>query len=480
MKKFLEPQSVAVIGASADPIKGGYALVSNLKEKFQERLYPVNPRISRVCGVPCFKSVLELPEPVDLAIVFVPASIVPEVLEQCSLRGIDRVMVQSAGFAETGEQGLGLQARCLEIAGRSGMRLWGPNCMGVVNGRSGMVASFLRTEVWKGYLREGDVSLIVQSGMLSAGFLVQVMREGYFGLSKACSIGNRADVNECDLLEYFQKDPDTAVVAMYLESIADVRRFRRVVRALQKPVVLLKGGITPQGASVARSHTASLAQDGALAEGFFRQLGVHRAYDFLEMMDLTRALALWKEKKGGPRIGVITFSGASGTVATDHIIQEGMSLSDLSDKSMTALAGVMPPWAVVRNPVDLWPAVERVGRRKAYGTALQGFAEDPGVDAIYVHVYVDPTILQEILDSLAPLRSLRKPIALWAIGDPPSFRPLRDRVEPMGVPVFSEIRGGVRALKLMAGPHSGASQPEECPCGHSKNASREGEHERRP
>jgi acetate---CoA ligase (ADP-forming) len=450
LKKFLEPQSVAIIGASADPMKGGHALVSNLKHKFQERLYPVNPRLSRVHGLPCFRSVLELPEPPDLAVVFVSASIVPEVLEQCGVRGIDRVMIQSAGFAETGEQGLRLQARCAEIAKRSGIRLWGPNCMGAINGHSGMVASFLRPEVWEGHLREGDVSLIVQSGMLSAGFLVQVMREGAFGLSKACSIGNRADVNECDLLEYFQKDPDTAVVAMYLESVADVPRFRRAVQALRKPVVLLKGGITPQGAGVARSHTASLAQDGALAEGFFRQLGIHRAYDFPEMVDFTRALSLWKEKKGGPRIGVITFSGASGTVATDHIIQEGMSLSDLSGKSLTALAGVLPPWAVVQNPVDLWPAVERVGRGKAYGTALQAMAEDPGVDAIYVHTYVDSTILREILEAVAPLQSLQKPLALWVIGDPPSFRPLRDRVEPMGVPVFTELGRGVKALGLMA------------------------------
>jgi acetyltransferase len=451
LKKFLEPESVAVVGASADPIKGGYALVANLKDKFRERLYPVNPRNSSVCGLPCFKSVLELPEPADLVIVFVPAPNVPEVLEHCNLRGIDRVMVQSAGFSETGEQGRSLQARCAEIAARSGIRLWGPNCMGAINGRSGMVASFLRPEVWKGHLREGDVSLIVQSGMLSAGFLVQVMREGAFGLSKACSIGNRADVNECDLLEYFRDDPDTAVVAMYLESVADVPRFRRVLKALGKPVVLLKGGITPQGASAARSHTASLAQDGAVAEGFFRQLGIHRAYDFLELVDLTRALTLWKGKKGGPRIGVVTFSGASGTVAADHLIQAGMSLPDLSGESLAALAGVMPPWAVAQNPVDLWPAVERVGRRKAYGVALRALAEDPGVDSIYVHTFVDPTILQEILGALAPLGSLRKPIALWVIGDPPSFRPLRDRVEPMGVPVFTEISRGVRALGLMAG-----------------------------
>jgi len=446
----LEPKSVAVLGASADPLKGGYALVSNLKERFPERLYPVNPRSVEVCGLRSFKSVMELPEAVDLAVVFVPASSVPAILEECGFRGIRRVMIQSAGFAETGERGLALQQECLAIARRFGMRLWGPNCMGVVNGQSGMVASFMRPEIWRGHLKAGDVSLIVQSGMLSAGFLVQVLREGYFGLSKACSIGNRCDVNECDLLEYFSGDPHTAVVAMYIESVADVPRFRSAVLSLHKPIVLVKGGTTPEGAVAARSHTASLAQNALLAEGFFRQLGIHRAFDFLEMMDLARALTLWKGRNKAKKIGVLSFSGASGIVATDHIIHHGMRLAALSSKTVEALETIFPPWMRPEHPVDIWPAIERVGRKKAYSVALEALVQDPQVEGIYLHLYVDSTILQEVFDFVSPLRGAKKPAAIWVIGDTQCFRALRDQVEPLGIPVYTEVQRGALALALMA------------------------------
>ena len=450
MKSFLQPESVAVIGASSDPRKGGYAIVSNLKEKFSERLYPVNPGSREICGLPCFRDVTDLPEPVELAIIFVPSESVPDVLEGCASKGIRRVMIQSAGFAETGKRGLELQNRCKEIAEKANMRLWGPNCMGIVNGCSGMVASFIRTDAWQGRLRCGDVSLIVQSGMLSAGFLVQIMNEGYFGVSKACSIGNRCDVNECDLLEYFRDDPETAVVAMYLESVSDAARFRKAVTALNKPVLLLKGGTTSRGADAARSHTASLAQDSALAEGFFRQIGIHRAFDFLELADLTKAVTLWKGKTGGKRIGVVTFSGASATVATDHLIQQGMEVPFLSEQCKSALAQIFPSWAEIENPVDLWPAIERTGRMSAYRTALEAIIDESCVDAIFVHAYVDSTILEPLSEALEVLQHTGKAAALWVIGDASAIKMLRTRVEAMQIPLFTEIVRAVRAISLLA------------------------------
>lgn len=449
MKGFLEPESVAVIGASSDPKKGGYALISNLKETFPKRLYPVNPRSLEICGLPCFSSVMDLPETVELAIIFVPSDSVPEILEGCGSKGIHRVMIQSAGFAETGRRGVALQNRCMEIAKRSNIRLWGPNCMGVVNGRSGMVASFMRTDAWKGRLRPGDVSLIVQSGMLSAGFLVQIMQEGYFGISKACSIGNRCDVNECDLLEYFRDDPDTSVVAMYLESIAEVGRFRRAVSSLHKPLLLLKGGTSSRGAEAARSHTGSLAQNSAVAEGLFRQLGIHRAYDFLELADFTKAMTFWREKRGGKAVGVATFSGASATVSADHLIQQGMSVPRLSEGARRVLAEIFPSWAEFENPIDLWPAIERTGRMDAYRIALEVLMNEPRVDAIFVHAYVDPSLIEDFLGGLHVLQSTRKAAALWVIGDANCFRTLQGRVEGMGIPVFTEIGRAVKALGLL-------------------------------
>ncbi|MBN1102106.1 MAG: CoA-binding protein [Deltaproteobacteria bacterium] len=451
MIKFLEPESIAVIGASSDPRKGGYALFSNLKGSFSKRLYAVNPGGGEVCGLKALRSADELPEGVDLAVVFVRAPLVPEILEACGKRAIRRVMIQSAGFSEVGSEGVALQERCLAIARGLGMRIWGPNCMGVVNGSTGMVASFVRPEIWEGHLKPGPVSLVVQSGMLSAGFLFQILREGYFGLSKACSIGNKGDVNECDFLEYFAGDETTEVVGMYLESIADAARFRNALSGLKKPVVVLKGGISRQGAQAAKSHTASLSGNALLADGFFRQTGVYRATDFFEMVDLIRALVLWRGKIGGPRIGVLTFSGASGIVAADHLDRRGMTLAHLSEDTIRTLRTVFPEWMEPMNPVDLWPAIERVGRR-AYIVAVQALLKDPGVDGLYVHVYVDEAFLGDIVEALESLRYADKPVAVWAIGDTRCFPALRSHVEPLGAPVFGEVARGVLALSLALGP----------------------------
>jgi len=451
MRKFIEPESVAVIGASANPLKGGNALVANLKEVLGKRVYPVNPSHEEICGLPCHSEVTGLPEIVDFAIVFVPPPAVPEVLEQCGVKGIKRVMIQSAGFAETGAEGLALQNQCTNIARKYAMRIWGPNCMGVVNGQTGMVASFMRPEIWKGRLKPGGVSLIVQSGLLSAGFILQILSEGYFGLSKACSIGNRCDVNECDLLEYFSDDPETEVIALYLESISDAGRFRRAISRLQQPVVLLKGGLSEEGARAALSHTGSLAGDGRLAEGFFRQLGIHRAWDFIEWMDLAKALVLWQGRSGGHRMAIVTFSGASGIVSTDHFIRRGMAIATLSPVTIEKLRTVYPPWMEPRNPVDIWPAVERSGR-EAYAVALEAVLQDPEVDGIFVHIYVDGSLLNEVLAFLRTLEGCKKPAAIWVVGDSAYFRTLRDGAESMGIAVYNEIERGVRALSLFAHP----------------------------
>ena len=449
MKLFFEPSSVAVVGASSDPNKGGFALINNLKEKFHRRLYPINPRHEQVCGMRSFKSVLELPHVPDLAVIFVNAEAVPSVLDECGRKGIRRVMIQSAGFSEAGEQGVALQQRCTSAAKEYGMRIWGPNCMGILDAHSGMVASFMRTDIWRGLLRPGNVSLIVQSGMLTAGFLIQILSEKYIGLSKACSIGNRCDVNECDILEYFSQDPTTKVVALYLESLADVPRFRAALAGLNRPVVVLKGGVSADGAKAAESHTGSLAGNADLAEGFFRQMKVYRASDFMEMVDLARALDLWHGKRRGKRMAVLTFSGASGIVASDYFEKLGMILSPLCRTTLNSLKSIFPAWMVPRNPVDLWPAIEKVGR-EAYGLAIELVGKDPLVDGIYIHLYVDRMLLPSILQSLNGLKSIQQRVAVWAIGDTGCFRALREHVEPLGVPVYTEVGRGALALSLLA------------------------------
>jgi len=449
MERFVRPGSVAVVGASADRRKVGYAMQANARASLGDRCHLVNPAYKEIEGLPCYPSVEDLPVVVDLAIVFVRAPLVPDVLRACGRKGIRRVMIQSAGFAETGEQGRALQDECLATAREYGVRIWGPNCMGVVNGQTKMALSFMRPNLWRNSLRPGGVSLIVQSGMLAAGFLMQILSENYFGLNLACSIGNRSDINECDLLEYMADDPCTEVVAMYLESIADVQRFREAVTRLNRPVLLLKGGASAQGAKAALSHTASMAGNAKISEGLFRQLGILRAVDFIELMDLTKAHVLWRKKSAGNRVAIATFSGAAGIVATDHVMGRGMVMADLSPQTVRRLTSIYPDWMEPGNPLDLWPAIERNGVTRVYSEVSDALLNDPGVDAIHFHIFVEESLLKRGLDFLHVLGKAPKPVAFWMIGDTAYFRGFRDRVESLGIPVFTEIERGIRCLKAI-------------------------------
>jgi acetyltransferase len=239
------------------------------------------------------------------------------------------------------------------------------------------------------------------------------------------------------------------VVALYLESVADVPRFRAAIARLNRPVVLLKGGVSAEGAKAARSHTGSLAGNASLAEGFFRQMKIHQAWDFMEMVDLARALDLWQGREGGKRMAVLTFSGASGIVASDHFEKLGMTISPLSQTTLDSLKEIFPAWMAPRNPVDIWPAIEKVGR-EAYGVALESLGRDPLVDGIYIHLYVDRVLLPGILQSLSVLKSIKKRAAVWVIGDTACFGTLREHVEPLGVPVYTEVGRGAHALSLLA------------------------------
>jgi acetyltransferase len=276
MKRFFEPETVALIGASSNESHPGYQLFLNLRTCFGDRFYPVNPKTAQLDGTTCYPSILDVPAQIDVAVVFIPAGAVPRALEQCAEKGIDRVVIESAGFAEAGSEGQAINERCLEIANRAGMRLWGPNCMGLINVQQTKVLSFLLHFLWKDRFRKGRVSLVVQSGMLSAGFLASILSRTPFGLSKIASIGNKMDIDESDVLEYLIDDPETGVIALYLESIANGRRFYQACRSTDKPIIVLKSGRTEKGARAAMSHTASLAQDDRIVDGALRQAGVIR------------------------------------------------------------------------------------------------------------------------------------------------------------------------------------------------------------
>jgi len=353
MNFFFEPKGIAVVGATPEPRQGGRYLVDNLTLSYHGPIYPVNPKYNEIFGLKCYPRVSRIEGPLDLALIFVPAQAVPQVLEDCITKGVRGAIVESGGFAEVGPEGKALQDQCLDIARKGNLRIWGPNCMGLIDTTKQYVFSFITPEAWQGVMNPGHVSLIVQSGLLSGGFVTTLMGNKTVGLSKVCSIGNKSDIDETELLEYFLKDPATRVIAFYLESFVRGRRFFELAASSEKPIVVLKGGKSPQGAAASASHTASLAGNYELISGVLRQAGIHQADDFFEMVDIARTLEkgfyLQPPPDRKPKIAILSYSGASGIVTTDHMEKYGLTLARLSPRTQKRLEELSPPGCLSRT-----------------------------------------------------------------------------------------------------------------------------------
>jgi acetyltransferase len=451
MDFFFEPKGVAVVGATPEPNTGGHYLIANVALSYKDPVYPVNPKYSEILGLKCYPRVSDIKGPLDLALVFVPAHAVPQVLEDCVARGVRGAILESSGFAEVGPQGKILQDQCLAIARKGGMRLWGPNCMGLIDISKRYVFSFIIPEAWQGSINPGGVSLIVQSGLLSAGFITTLMSNKTLGLAKVCSIGNKSDVEETELLEYLLKDQATKVVCLYLESFINGRRFFELSSFSEKPIVVLKGGKSSLGAEASASHTASLAGNNDLIKGALRQAGIHQADDFFEMVDIARTLEkdfrLQQPREEKTRIAIFSYSGAAGIVTTDQMVANGLTLARLSSKTLQRLEELSPAWMPIKNPVDYWPAMEKHGPALAYKHAIEVLHEAPEVDGIIVHLFAGfGTWSLDMKEIMSGIQKPRKPILFWLIGPEKGREVTRITLEKEGWPTFYEIHRTVRVM----------------------------------
>ena len=449
MDIFFNPASIAVIGASNR--KGGYQIVKNLLYGYKGAIYPVNPNYTEIQGIPCFPSLEDITNRVDLAIIFVPAPAVPSVLKSCALKGITRVMIESAGFAEVGDNGKAIQDHCTAIAKEAGIRIWGPNCMGLVDVRKKHFFTFMSPFIYEDGLIPGKVSLIAQSGMLSAAFLADLMSQRTIGISKVCSIGNKSDVDECDLLEYLLGDTETDVVALYLESIPRGRLFAEIAAKATKPIVVLKGGKSSAGARAAMSHTSSLSGNSRLLESVLQMSGVILANDFHQMIDLARTMAMIPDIVSTCRAAILTFSGGAGILSCDLLEKHGINIAQLSEKTIDAFGNIFPDWMPVTNPVDLYPAMELHGRDPTYDQAISIAFEDPDVDVILVH-YVAGLSNQTLDLNNVKIRAdcLGKAVLFWLIGRREDARSFRLKAQACGIPVYGEISRVVECLSAAA------------------------------
>ncbi len=413
LRALFQPGCVAVIGASERPGSVGRTLLWNLiRSPFGGTVYPVNPRRHSVLGVRCCATVAAVPEPVDLALIATPAASVPARLAECAAAGVKAAIVISAGFREVGPAGLALEQQLRAILRGSGMRLLGPNCLGLMNPRLGLNASFAST-----LAAPGHVGFLSQSGAVGTAVLDWSHQQGV-GFSAFVSIGSMLDVGWGDLITVLGDDPATRSIVLYMEAIGDARAFLSAARevALTKPIVLIKGGRSAEAARAAASHTGALTGSDAVLEAALRRCGVLRVDRLSDLFDLADVLAKQPRRPSGPRLAIVTNAGGPGVLATDALVLTGGQLAELSPASLAALDAVLPPHWSHANPIDIQGDADP----ERYARSIEIALADPGSDGLLViltpQAMTDPTTTAQRLRELAACS--RKPLlASWMGGD---------------------------------------------------------------
>ena len=439
---LFRPRSIAVIGASREARSIGHTLLGNLVgHGYTGTVFPVNPAATSVHSVKCYPDVGAIPDPLDLAVIAVPAARVPGVLEGCAAKGVKAVCVISAGFGEVGAEGAAAQARLLAICRRHGMRMLGPNCMGLLNAEPAlrMNATFAST-----FPRPGQVSFLSQSGAMGVAVL-DLAEDLGLGLRMFASLGNKADVSGNDLLSYWEHDEGTRVVLMYLEDFGNPRKFIPIARRFTrtKPIVCVKAGRTVEGGRAAASHTGALAGADAAVDALLEQTGVLRVNSVREMFGVAQALVACPLPRG-PRVAILTNAGGPAIMATDYLVAKGLTLATLSEATQGALRAALVSEASVRNPVDM---VASAGPGEA-ARSLELLLADPGVDLVLT-IYVplstnDPLEVARALFSASRASSEAKPVLSVFLAREPLLEALK-RLGAAQNPIYAHPEDAVLA-----------------------------------
>ena len=413
---FFQPRGVAVIGASHDPSKLGYGLVHNLIQYgYSGAIYPVNPRGGEILGLPVYRSIAEVPDPLDLAIIIVPAPLVEEQLIACGERGVKAVTVISGGFREVGPEGAAREETLKEIAARYGIHLLGPNCVGTMDPHAALNATFVPAMP-----APGEIAFVSQSGAMAAVLIDWAERSGV-GFSRIASLGNQAGVSEAEMIAAIPEDGHTRVITAYIEGVADGRAFVETARRVSRevPIVALKAGRGSGGAKAVASHTGALAGSEEAYNAAFRRAGVLRAETLEEMLDWARALA-WRPLPRGKRVVVLTNAGGPGVLALDAVELAGLEAAPLTEETKAFLRRRLPPAASVNNPVDILPG----SGPGVYAVCLDALLADETVDAVIVltapQKWFSPLSLAEVIGNAAngPL-GREKPVMAVIMGITP-------------------------------------------------------------
>jgi acetyltransferase len=441
LKPFFSPQGVAIIGASLDPTKLGYGLARNLVQSgYQGAIHLVNIKGHSLMGLPIYRRIQETPDPVDLGILLIPAETIPKAIEDCSQRGIKALIIGSGGFRETGKKGAELEEECLAIAKLNGVRILGPNSIGIIDTHSPIDTTFLSPPG----PTPGDIAFISHSGAICSAVIDWARGQG-FGLSRLASLGNQSDVTESDLLSLVAEDPHTRVIALYLEGVGDGRHFLEQAQSVsrEKPIVALKVGRYERSQEAVASHTGALAGMESAYNAAFRRAGVIRADTTEQLFDWARALA-WCPLPKGSSVGVLTNAGGPGVTAVDALESKDLQLARLSTQSETALKGLLNPAASLNNPVDMLAAATP----HQYASCLQVLLSDPNVDSVMVILPPPPMhTAGGIAKAIIPvIYTAEKPVVVALMGE----RLIQEAVEHFRAARIPEYRFPERAAEALA------------------------------
>ncbi len=439
---------MAIIGASSSPEKSGYTLLKNIVDGgFAGPIYPINPKAKEILGRRAYPSIGDVPGPVDLAFIVLPREVVADTIRACQAKGVGAAVIITAGFREAGGDGPKYQDDLAAVIRAGDTRVIGPNTIGMVTMASRLIGTFVPYRHWK----DGTVSLMSQTGLFAGALMNELMRADVqrLGVGKSLPVGNKIDVDEVDFLAYTRQDPATRVIGLHLEGIRDLPGFLKELEATsrEKPVVVLKAARTEAGARAAASHTGSAPVDMAELHRGLVACGVPRARDIEEFMATLKAF-VWQPLPRGPRVGVVTWTGAQGVLAVDEIVEAGLEPAAFTAETGRRLAGLLPAWqAADVNPVDVWAAAERAAREVTEGT-LDATLADPGTDAVLALILaiegVDFPEVRPVFEGLQA-RHPNKPLYLVIYGSGVKTRWLQE-IEGLDIPVFANSRLAVAAL----------------------------------
>jgi len=463
LEKFFNPESVAIVGATNNPLKMNFRVLQNLVNLgYKGRIYPVNPGTEEILGIKTFACLQEIPDCIDLVVSAVSAQKTPDIVRDCGKAGVKNLVVITGGFSEGGEIGKNLQNEMKALIRENRIRTLGPNTLSPVNTANNFVISF--NPVKK--LNRGNLSFAFQSGfyepMINWIF-------SHLGISKMLDMGNKMDINELDALEYFAQDPDTGIIAMHIESLhGNARKFLNLIKSVskEKPVIILKVGRTPAGSKAAASHTGTIANENdAIFDGAIRQAGAIRAQNLEDFFDLVKAFQFCRLPQGN-RLSIVTLSGGEGVMATDACETYGLQQAHIGDNVRGKLKKIFPQWEIPLNPFDAGVCMEfHLSDLAIFFNSLLAIPEDEGVDCTIMQMLpwtfdetlINPDTSEDMsgamkalyIQWLLSMKKSGKPFALWCTSSGSDEVGLIEQLEAGRIPVFRSSERAVKAFSAM-------------------------------